>query len=259
MNGASTTCCADTGAHHSIISEQSFIDLNLDKKLMNTKQRYNIKTATTLELDAVQGEIVVPLVFYNLCNGKTQNFQQKFLVLRADHCLNMPLIGCDFLKPNNGGVLFHQNLPTEIVINNKVIGSPPDFISVRFEQTSTAEYAPDEPVSNKSDLHSPVHELLDSTYYPGDQVNAHSVPINVFSSFIQQCRQEKISRLIRQDPKYVNCSTTQVNRIITETYDSEFPELLQKHSMIPADLEPSNPELKVDVSHLDSEMQKKFL
>ena len=65
MNGVSTTCCADTGAHHSIISEQSFIDLNLDKQLMNTKQRYNIKTATTLELDAVQGEIVVPLVFFN--------------------------------------------------------------------------------------------------------------------------------------------------------------------------------------------------
>ena len=124
----------------------------------------------------------MPLVFYNLCDGKTQEFQQKFLVLREDHHLNMPLIGCDFLKSNNGGVLFHQNLPTEIVINDKVIGPPPEFISVRFEQTSTAEYASDEPEGNKCDLHSPVHELLDSKYYPGKQENAHSVPMNVFSS-----------------------------------------------------------------------------
>ena len=65
MNGLHMTCCADTGAHNSIISDQTFNDLNLDKTSLDTQQRYNIKTATSLELDAVQGVIIVPLVFFN--------------------------------------------------------------------------------------------------------------------------------------------------------------------------------------------------
>ena len=129
--------------------------------MLNTKQRYNIKTATTLELDAVQGEIIVPLVFYNLHDGKTQRFKQKFLVLRKDHHLSMPLIGCDFLKANNGGVLFHQNLPTEIIVNDKTIGPPTEFISVKFEQISQAEYIAEDTTGNKYDLHGPIHDILD--------------------------------------------------------------------------------------------------
>ena len=195
MNGLHMTCCADTGAHNSIISDQTFNDLNLDKTSLNTQQRYNIKTATSLELDAVQGVIIVPLVFFNLSNGKAQKLDQKFLVLRPGHFLNMPLIGCDFLKANKGAVYFHPNRVTEVVINNEIIGTPPDNIKVRFQHTSTTEHPERNMPGNESHIHGPLHELLDSTYYPGEATHERCVPIHVFSSFVQQCRQEKISNV----------------------------------------------------------------
>ena len=50
-----------------------------------------------------------------------------------------------------------------------------------------------------------------------------------------------------------------INKVITEQYDDEFSNILQKHSMIPEDDNTlNNPELKVDLDHLDKTTQKQF-
>ena len=50
-----------------------------------------------------------------------------------------------------------------------------------------------------------------------------------------------------------------INKVITEQYNDEFSNILQKHSMIPEDDNTlNNPELKVDLDHLDKTTQKQF-
>ena len=63
---------------------------------------------------------------------------------------------------------------------------------------------------------------------------------------------EKLSQLIRQDKKYEDATTIQVHQAILENYEEQFRDLLQCHSMMPnEDSIPDNPELKVDLKHLD--------
>ena len=65
MNNVSQVCCLDSGAHNSIISAQVFDSMNIDHKKLSTRQTYNIKTATALEKDVVQGTVVLDLTIYN--------------------------------------------------------------------------------------------------------------------------------------------------------------------------------------------------
>ena len=70
---------------------------------------------------------------------------------------------------------------------------------------------------------------------------------------------EKLSQVIRQDKKYEDATTIEVHQAILEDYEDQFEDLLQRHSMLPnEDSTPGNPELKVDLNHLDSETAEAF-
>ena len=69
----------------------------------------------------------------------------------------------------------------------------------------------------------------------------------------------KLSQVIRQDKKYENATTIEVHQAILQDYEDQFGDLLQRHSMMPnEDSTPDNPELKVDLNHLDSETSEAF-
>jgi hypothetical protein len=76
MNGTPATCCADSNANHCIMSNQTFKDLKLDPALLNKKQTFNICSATSLELDAIQGQITLQLIFQNVTDGSHQTINQ---------------------------------------------------------------------------------------------------------------------------------------------------------------------------------------
>ena len=97
INGKPFVCCADTGAHNSIISNTVFSSLAINPAKLDTKQSYNIRTATSTVQDAVRGQIVLNLTFHNAGDGATQNIRQTFLVLRPNYELEVPLLGTDFL------------------------------------------------------------------------------------------------------------------------------------------------------------------
>ena len=105
MNNVSQICCLDSGAHNSIISAQVFDSMNIDRKKLCTRQTYNIKTATALETDAVQGTVVLDLTIYNEDNT-AQTVKQPFLVLRPQLSLSIPLLGLDFLTNNQVVMIF---------------------------------------------------------------------------------------------------------------------------------------------------------
>ena len=100
MNGVSQTCFLDSGAHNSIVSAQVFDSLNIDSRKSCTKQTYNIKTATALEMDAVQGTVILDLIINNE-DDTTQTVRQLFLVLRPNLSLTIPLFGLNFLTHNH--------------------------------------------------------------------------------------------------------------------------------------------------------------
>ena len=91
INGQIFICCADTGAHNSIISNKVFQSLNLDLSQLDTKQSYNIRTATSTVNNAVVGQIVLQLTFHIAENKNRQFINQSFLVLRPDYELEIPL------------------------------------------------------------------------------------------------------------------------------------------------------------------------
>ena len=71
---------------------------------------------------------------------------------------------------------------------------------------------------------------------------------------------ERLGQLVRQDEKYANSTTLEVHAAIIENYEDQFGDLLQRHSMMPEeDSTPSNPELEVDLKHLDAEAAKELL
>ena len=60
---------------------------------------YNIKTATALETDAIQGTVILDLIINNEDNTM-QTVKQPFLVLRPNLSFSVPLLGLDFLTDN---------------------------------------------------------------------------------------------------------------------------------------------------------------
>ena len=61
-----------------MISAKVFDAMNIDHTKLCTRQTYNIKTATNLEKDAIQGTIVLDLIVYNEDNI-IQTIKQPFL------------------------------------------------------------------------------------------------------------------------------------------------------------------------------------
>ena len=55
IKGIPYVCCADSGAHNSIISDETFQALQLDQNKLDKRQIFNIRTAKNTEMDAVQG------------------------------------------------------------------------------------------------------------------------------------------------------------------------------------------------------------
>ena len=86
-----------------------------------------------------------------------------------------------------------------------------------------------------------------------------TITLSEFNAFVRQNRMEKLSQVIRQDKKYEHAETIEVHQAILQDYEEQFGNLLQKHSMMPnEDSTPDNPELKVDLDHLDSETAQAF-
>ena len=121
INGQICICCADTGAHNSIISNKVFQSLKLDLSHLDTKQSYNIRTATSTVADAVLGQIVLQLMFHNAGNKNRQFINQSFLVLLPDYELEIPLLGTDFLGANSGEIKLNPNFT--LYLNKKEINS----------------------------------------------------------------------------------------------------------------------------------------
>ena len=82
--------------------------MNIYHKKLCTRQTYNIKTATSLEKDAIQGSVVLDLIVYNE-DKTTQIIRQPFLVLRPNHTLSTLLLGLDFLTKNQGVMNLKNN------------------------------------------------------------------------------------------------------------------------------------------------------
>ena len=89
--------------------------MNIDRKKLCTRQTYNIKTATALEKDAVQGTVVLDLTIYNEDNT-AQTVKQPFLVLRPQLSLSIPLLGLDFFT-NNQVVMSFTNGKFMVKVN----------------------------------------------------------------------------------------------------------------------------------------------
>jgi hypothetical protein len=257
INGQIFICCADIGAHNSIISNTVFQSLQLDSSQLDTKQSYNIRTATSTVTDAVLGQIVLQLTFHNAGNKNKQFINQSFLVLRPDYELEVPLLGTDFLGANAGEIKFQPNF--KLFLNKKEINStfsaPANIpktctTNARYQESSIMS-------SNCFPSAQPETEPLDIS--PGAQEDTHTT-IHEFCAFVYQARFEKVARLVRNEHKHKKTPTLDVYKIICENYDDEYNNLLQRQSMMPEeDSTPANPELKVDIDHLDPDIKRKFL
>ena len=95
IKGSPFDCCADSGAHNSIISSQFFYNLIIDNTYLDRKQTFNIRTATGLEKNAVRGIVELCLTFSNV-DHSTQSLQKRFLVLKQQLDLMLPLLGYIF-------------------------------------------------------------------------------------------------------------------------------------------------------------------
>ena len=93
---------------------------------------FNILTATGLELDAVLGQIKVPMTFYNLVDGNQQCIEQVFLVLRENHTLAIPLLGTDFMRVNRGELKFQPSGPVQLLLNGIHVDPKPQIIPIQF-------------------------------------------------------------------------------------------------------------------------------
>ena len=262
--GIPNVCCADSGAHNSIISDETFHALNLDQNKLDKRQIFNIRTATNTEMDAVQGKITIPLTFQNAHNSLQQTIFQTFLVLRKDHLLTIPLLGTDFLRANQGIIKFNPDFV--LTLNGQQIGK----LDMNVGRTNTVlgETMPTQPTSTYTAGINP------AKYHSLDRVNAcyasvsgnydpsrpnQTATLHEFNNFVGQNRLEKITYQVRKNKKYKNASLIDIHRVVTEQYDDEFANILQKHSMIPADDNtPDNPELIVDLNHLDDATKKQF-
>ena len=258
VNDQQLTCCADSGAHRCIMSYETFRNLKFKSDMLNKKEVFNIKTATTLELDAVMGTFSLPLVFYNEMDGKPQSINQTFLVLRKHHTLAVPLLGTDFMKQNNGELRFQSASPVQLFLNGFQVGPKPQMIPIQFLQTKQSDCAPNLDIPALHFEHTPVNPIFTEPGSYDSEIPEIQITFENYMCMVQECRTEKIAQLVRTDPAHKNKSTIEINRIITENYESEYPQILQKNSMIPEGLSANNPNLKVNLDHLDKNTKELF-
>ena len=90
---------------------------------MDKKQKFDVRTATSVVNDAILGSIALQLKFVNMDESVQQCPKQSFLVLRDSFQLNVPLLGANFLTQNRAEIKFNpefslylnqKNVQTEI-------------------------------------------------------------------------------------------------------------------------------------------------
>ena len=109
----------DTGSFFSILPSKHFQQLNIPSEHLDRSKNYSIQSATNLVTNAVQGTIHLLVIIDNV-DGTKQKLTQKFLILRADLGLNMPLLGSDFLRANKSVIQYGVDKILLVLINQHV-------------------------------------------------------------------------------------------------------------------------------------------
>jgi hypothetical protein len=97
----------DTGSFFSILPSKHFQQLNIPSEYLDKSKNYSIQSATNLVNNAVQGTIHLSVDIDNV-NGTKQKLNQRFLILRPDLSLTLPLLllGSDFLRANKSVIQY---------------------------------------------------------------------------------------------------------------------------------------------------------
>jgi hypothetical protein len=208
INGQIFICCADTGAYNSIISNTVFQSLKFNSSQLDTKQSYNIRTATSTVQDAVLGQIVLQLTFHNAGNRNKQFIDQSFLVLRPVYELEVPLLGTDFWGANTGKIKFQPNF--KLFLNKKEINST-FSLPARIPKTPAA--TSDYPESN----------IMSSNCFPSTQPGTEPSDISPGAQEDNQttihefCAFEKVALLVRNKHKHKKTLTLDVYKSFAKT------------------------------------------
>ena len=193
--------------------------MNIDRKKLCTRQTYNIKTATTLEKDAIQGTVVLDLIVYN-ADKTTQTVRQPFLVLRPTHSLSIPLLGLDFLT-NNQAVMSFTDSKFIVTVNGFKLS-----LSHTNPPMTKESLLPTYDTGVKSTVKSGTTRSNPPNHFSLSGKSA--VTLSEFNAFVRQNRMEKLSQAIRQDKKYEHAETIEIQQPILQDYEEQFGNLLQR-------------------------------
>ena len=162
------------------------------------------------------------------------------------------------MKSNNGELKFSQDGPVQLILNDFLIGPKPQLIPIRYMTLHKDYREPNKAPSNVKYEHTETNPIFDPERVDGE-LSKFQITLETYMTMVQECRLEKIAHHVRSDPTHQNLSTIEINRLVPEKYVSDFSNVLQKQSTIPQALDENNPNLKVEINHLDDKAQKHFL
>ena len=256
----------DTGSSYNILPYSHFKDLNIPLSNLCKTSKYTIQSATHKETDAVIGSI--QLTMRIMSNDKSYQFVNcPFLVLKEHLSLPTILLGNQFLYQTNTQMTYNDVGLVKVQINYKYVenyqtcnsdqifftklgsssttqkhGTHPSHTLQSQNQSSKPDTSSARSTSRKAAINK--SSLETSIFKEQTEVN-----YDIFSSFVSNCRFEKIKQTIKKEGKVTDVYSAAI-RDFDEQYDHSF---MQK-AVIPSE----EPDMIVSLDHLTDRQKAMF-
>ena len=183
--------------------------LNIPASYLDKSKHYSIQSAPDLVKNAVQVTIYLSVIIDN-ANGTKQKLNQKFLVLRPDLSLTLPLLGSDFLRANNS-VIQYDKEGISLVLNNFHVRTISN--DEPLQCTNTFLTLPQ--TAQKTNTKTPtMSQNGKNTFQVKNESSIHfqssNVSLDTFNSFLLNCRCEKLNSMYSRQGNVVNAHSLAV-------------------------------------------------